>query len=120
MKLTDPDYPAVLDAAVEILQDRARAGQPMTYGELSAKLAERNFDPIPPHRGIMTYLLRDVCLYENEDGRAPMLSVIVVNKASKEPSEQFSTLARSLPFSRSGEWTWRDEQAVVFAQFSGN
>ncbi|WP_329526666.1 hypothetical protein [Streptomyces sp. NBC_01462] len=120
MKLTDPDYPAVLDAAVEILRERARTGQPMTYGELSAKLAERKFDPIPPHRGIMAYLLRDVCLYENEDGRAPMLSAIVVNKVSKEPSDQFSALARSLPFSRSGEWTWRDEQRVVFARYNGS
>lgn len=120
MKLTDPDYPAVREAAVQILREHARTGQPITYGELSARLAEREFDPIPPYRGIMTYLLRDVCLYENEDGRGPMLSAIVVNKASKEPSEQFTVLARSLPFSRSSDWTWRDEQRAVFAQHNGS
>jgi hypothetical protein len=43
----------------------------------------------------MTYLLKDVCLHGNEDGRAPMLSAIVVNKASGEPSDQFSRLART-------------------------
>ncbi|MFJ1879097.1 hypothetical protein [Streptomyces chartreusis] len=47
-----------------------------------------------------------------------MLSAIVVNKASQEPSAKFSGLARSLPFSRSANWTWRDEQQEVFAQHS--
>jgi hypothetical protein len=56
-----------------------------------------------------------VCLHRNEEGRAPMLSAIVVNKASREPSDQFSGLARSLHFSRPANWTWRDEQQV-FAQ----
>ncbi|MEV5316815.1 hypothetical protein AB0K92_03915 [Streptomyces sp. NPDC052687] len=116
MRTKDPEYPAAVEAAVEILRERARQGQTMTYGELSAELAERGFDSIPPHRGVMTYLLKDVCLYRNEDGRAPMLSAIVVNKASREPSEQFSTLARSLPFSRPADLTWRDEQQQVFAQ----
>lgn len=119
MKLTDPDYPAALDAAVEIIRRQAATGRTITYGELSARLADRNFDSIPPHRGIMTFLLRDVCLHENVDGRAPMLSAIVVNKAHREPSEQFSVLARSLPFSRSGEWTWLDEQRAVFARYNG-
>nr|WP_155073584.1 hypothetical protein [Streptomyces taklimakanensis] len=99
------------------MRKRARQGQTITYGDLSAELAAQGFDSIPPHRGIMTYLLRDVCLYSNEDGRAPMLSAIVVNKASREPSDQFSSLARSLPFSRSVNWSWRDEQQKVFAQY---
>ncbi|MEU0337260.1 hypothetical protein [Streptomyces sp. NPDC006193] len=101
---------------MHILRKRARQGQVITYGELSAELAALGFESIPPHRGVMTYLLKDVCLYGNEDGRAPMLSAIVVNKASREPSDQFSRLARSLPFSRPAEWTWRDEQERVFAQ----
>lgn len=46
-----------------------------------------------------------------------MLSAIVVNKASREPSEQFSILARSVLFSRTAEWSWRDEQQTVFAQY---
>lgn len=40
----------------------------------------------------------------------------VVNKASREPSGQFSDLARSVPFSRPASWTWQDEQQRVFAQ----
>ncbi|MCG7524806.1 hypothetical protein MHW47_10190 [Streptomyces sp. OfavH-34-F] len=94
----------------------ARQGQTITYGELSAELKELGFDSIPPHRGVMTFLLKDVCLYRNEDGRAPMLSAIVVNKATREPSDQFSALARSLPFSRQADWNWWDEQQQVFAQ----
>ncbi|MEU7083784.1 hypothetical protein [Streptomyces achromogenes] len=116
MRIKDPEYPAALEAAVGILRARARQGRTITYGELSAELAAQGFDSIPPHRGVMTYLLKDVCLHHNEDGRAPMLSAIVVNKASGEPSDQFASLARSLPFSRSGDWTWRDEQQRVFAQ----
>ncbi|AJE41148.1 hypothetical protein [Streptomyces nodosus] len=116
MRITDPEYPTAVEAAVEILRERARRGQTITYGELSAELATQGFDSIPPHRGVMTYLLKDVCLHRNEDGRAPMLSAIVVNKASREPSDQFSGLARSLPFARPANWTWRDEQQQVFAQ----
>ncbi|MFD3521713.1 hypothetical protein [Streptomyces sp. NPDC058653] len=116
MRIKDPEYPAAVEAAVEILREWACRGQTITYGELSAELAARGFDAIPPHRGVMTYLLKDVCLYRNEDGRAPMLSSIVVNKASREPSDQFSGLARSLPFSRPANWTWRDEQQQVFAR----
>ncbi|MFI8188639.1 hypothetical protein ACIF8T_07520 [Streptomyces sp. NPDC085946] len=117
MRTKDPEYPAAVEAAVEILRKRARQGQTITYGELSAELAAQGFDSIPPHRGVMTYLLKDVCLHRNEDGRAPMLSAIVVNKASQEPSDQFSGLARSLPFSRPFDWSWRDEQQQVFAQY---
>ncbi|WP_217142854.1 hypothetical protein [Streptomyces sp. AC627_RSS907] len=116
MRTRDPEYPAAVETAVEILRERARQGQTITYGELSAELAAQGFDSVPPHRGVMTYLLKDVCLHHNEDGRAPMLSAIVVNKASREPSDQFSGLARSLPFSRSANWSWRDEQQQVFAQ----
>ncbi|MFD7129993.1 hypothetical protein [Streptomyces sp. NPDC059894] len=116
MRIKDPEYPAAVDAAVEILRKRARQGQTITYGELSAELKAQGFDSIPPHRGVMTYLLKDVCFNRNEDGRAPMLSAIVVNKASREPSDQFSALARSLPFSRPANWSWREEQQQVFAQ----
>ncbi|MFJ3231514.1 hypothetical protein [Streptomyces sp. NPDC086787] len=116
MRIADPEYPAAVEAAVEILRKRARQRQTITYGELSAELAAQGFDSVPPYRGVMTYLLKDVCLYGNEDGRAPMLSAIVVNKASRQPSDQFSGLARSLPFSRSSSWSWQDEQQNVFAQ----
>ncbi|MFI2377260.1 hypothetical protein ACH5AO_19605 [Streptomyces sp. NPDC018964] len=116
MRTSDPEYPAAVEAAVEILRKRARQGQTITYGELSAELAAQGFDSIPPHRGVMTYLLEAVCLHRNGDGRAPMLSAIVVNKASREPSSQFSALARGLPFSRPATWTWQDEQQRVFAQ----
>lgn len=115
MRLKDPEYPAATEAAVEILRKRAGREETITYGELSAELAARGFDAIPPHRGVMTYLLRDVCLHGNDDGRAPMLSAIVVNKATREPSDQFSALARGLPFSRPADWSWQDEQQKVFA-----
>ncbi|CAL9567519.1 hypothetical protein [Streptomyces sp. enrichment culture] len=116
MRIKDPEYPAALEAAVDVLRERARQGRTITYGELSTELAAQGFDSIPPYRGVMTYLLKDVCLHRNEDGRAPMLSAIVVNKASGEPSGQFSDLARTLPFSRPADWSWRDEQQRVFAQ----
>lgn len=116
MRIKDPEYPAAVEAAVEILRKRAQQGQTITYGELSAELAAQGFDSIPPYRGVMPYLLKDVCLHRNEDGRAPMLSAIVVNKASREPSDQFSGLARNLPFSRPTNWSWQDEQQQVFAQ----
>ena len=117
MRIKDPEYPAAVEVAVEILRKRARKEQIITYGELSAELTAQGIDSIPPHRGVMAYLLKDVCLYRNEDGRAPMLSAIVVNKASREPSEQFSNLAQGLPFSRPANWSWRDEQQKVFAQY---
>ncbi|MGW5355315.1 hypothetical protein ACWERV_32950 [Streptomyces sp. NPDC004031] len=117
MRIKDPEFQAAVEAAVGILRERARQGRNITYGELSAGLAEQGFDSIPPHRGVMTYLLKGVCLHDNADGRAPMLSAIVVNKASHEPSGQFSSLARERPFSRPVGWDWRKEQQRVFAQF---
>ncbi|GGT01310.1 MULTISPECIES: hypothetical protein [Streptomyces] len=118
MRRKDPEYQQAVVAAVAILRQRARVEGTLTYGELSAELEARGFDSIPPYRGVMTYLLKDVCLHGNEDGRAPMLSAIVVNKASRKPSDQFSTLARSVPFSRPADWTWQDEQRDVFARYS--
>ncbi|MFC6067496.1 hypothetical protein [Streptomyces ochraceiscleroticus] len=115
MKRTDADYQDAVQAAVDILRERARQARDISYGDLSAELTARGFTGVTPHHGIMSYLLKDVCLYDNEDGRAPMLSVLVVNKASRVPSEQFSVLARGLPFSRPGDWTWQDEQRAVFA-----
>ena len=117
MRVNDPEYPAAVEAAVEILRERARRAETITYGGLSAELATRGFASVPPHRGIMTYLLKDVCLHGNEDGRAPMLSAIVVNKASQEPSGQFSVLARNPPFSRPTDWSWQDEQRNVFTRY---
>ncbi|MFC9732540.1 hypothetical protein ACFWGM_21605 [Streptomyces roseolus] len=115
MRTKDPEYPAAVEAAVDILRQRARRHQTITYGELSAELAAQGFDSIPPHRGVMTYLLKDVCLHDNDDGRSPMLSALVVNKATQEPSDQFSALARTEPFTRPTDWTWQDEQQRVFA-----
>ncbi|MFJ4867484.1 hypothetical protein [Streptomyces sp. NPDC088757] len=115
MRTKDPQYPAAVEAAVDILRQRARRRQTITYGELSAELAAQGFDSIPPHRGVMTYLLKDVCLHDNDDGRSPMLSALVVNKATREPSDQFSTLARTEPFTRPADWTWQEEQQRVFA-----
>ncbi|WP_327688962.1 hypothetical protein [Streptomyces tubercidicus] len=117
MKRTDGDYQDAVQAAVDILRECARQAQDISYGDLSAELRERGFTGIRPHHGIMTHLLKDVCLHGNEDGRAPMLSALVVNKASRVPSEQFSVLARGLPFSRPGDWTWQDERRAVFAAF---
>ncbi|MFJ1879098.1 hypothetical protein [Streptomyces chartreusis] len=54
MRIKDPEYPAAIEAAVEILRERARRGQTITYGEMSAELAAQGFDSIPPHRGVMT------------------------------------------------------------------
>ncbi|MEF2528324.1 MULTISPECIES: hypothetical protein [Streptomyces] len=117
MRRKDPEYQPAVEAAAAILRRQARRGKPLTYGDLSAEPAKQGFDSVPPHRGVMTYLLKDVCLHGNEDGRAPMLSAIVVNKASRRPSEQFSVLARSAPFSRPADWTWQDEQRDVFARY---
>ncbi|KAA6217421.1 hypothetical protein [Streptomyces filamentosus] len=115
MRTKDPEYPAAVEAAVGILRQRARRRRTITYGDLSAELAAQGYDSIPPHRGVMTHLLKDVCLHDNDDGRAPMLSALVVNKATQEPSAQFSTLARTDPFTRPADWTWQDEQQRVFA-----
>ncbi|MFF4289559.1 hypothetical protein ACFY0R_30295 [Streptomyces sp. NPDC001633] len=117
MKRTDADYLAAVQVAVDILRERARQAQDISYGDLSVGLRERGFAGVRPHLGIMTYLLKDVCLHGNEDGRAPMLSVLVVNKTSRVPSEQFSVLARQPPFSRLGDWTWQEERRAVFAAF---
>ncbi|MEU3399132.1 hypothetical protein [Streptomyces filamentosus] len=114
MRTKAPEYPAAVEAAVDILRQRARRRQTITYGDLSTELAAQGSDSIPPHRGIMTHLLKDDCPHDNDDGRAPTPSALAVNKATQKPPAQFSTLARTDPFTRPADWTWQDEQQRVF------
>ncbi|MFJ6522578.1 hypothetical protein ACIQJ4_30515 [Streptomyces filamentosus] len=111
----NPDYPAAFEAAVDIPRQQAPRRQTITYGALSADPAAQGSDSIPPHHGIMTHLLKNDCPHDNDDGRAPMLSALVVNKTpQKKPPAQLSTLARTDPFTRPADWTWQDEQQRVF------
>ncbi|MFF4232858.1 hypothetical protein [Streptomyces sp. NPDC001820] len=103
MKRNTLEYEHALDAMVRILQARAAAGaEPLTYGELSAELAQQGHH-VPAYRGPMTYLLEDASLRESPDGSLPMLSALVVLKATKWPSGGFFQLARRDHFSRPGD-----------------
>ncbi|GGV06354.1 hypothetical protein GCM10010495_18130 [Kitasatospora herbaricolor] len=123
MKKTDAGYPDALAATVQILRAWAAEGReatPKTYTDLSSALRERNVRDVPPHGGIMPHLLEDASLWENEDGRRPMLSALVTSKELGMPSIGFFELAARSPFSRPlrGAELWERERDAVHAEFA--
>ncbi|MFD5374825.1 hypothetical protein ACFWJE_10465 [Streptomyces griseoincarnatus] len=111
MKKNTLEYGQALDAVVEILRERARAGAaPLTYGDLSAELAERGHH-VPAYEGPMPYLLEDASVQESPDGSLPLLSALVVLRETGRPSGGFFKLARRAPYERPGDDTelWVEE-----------
>ncbi|MEU5165869.1 MULTISPECIES: hypothetical protein [Streptomyces] len=124
MRKNTPEYEQALDAVVDILRERARAGAaPLSYGDLSAELAGRRHR-VPAHEGPMPYLLEDASVRESPDGSLPLLSALVVLRETGRPSGGFFKLARRAPYMRSGDDTelWIEEikqLAVHFAARAG-
>ncbi|CAL9365160.1 hypothetical protein [Streptomyces sp. enrichment culture] len=111
LKKNTPEYEQALDAVVEILRDRARAGAaPLSYGDLSAELAERGHH-VPAYEGLLPYLLEDASAQESPDGSLPLLSALVVLRETGRPSGGFFKLARRAPYKRPGDDTelWVEE-----------
>ncbi|WP_108989063.1 hypothetical protein [Streptomyces coelicoflavus] len=103
MKKDTPEYEQALDAVVDILRERARAGAaPLTYGDLSTELARRGHH-VPAFEGPMPYLLEDASVRESPDGSLPLLSALVVLRETGRPSGGFFKLARRAPYKRPGE-----------------
>lgn len=118
MRRGTEQYNAALDAVIAILQRWAREGRTTGwYSALSAELKE-NGHQVHHRSKTMSDLLADTCHREHKGG-APMLSALVVNKASGRPSGQFFELAKSAPFHRAApDWSWELERAHVFAHYS--
>ncbi|CAL9358781.1 hypothetical protein AB0D90_30310 [Streptomyces althioticus] len=105
MKKDTLEYEQALDAVVEILRERARAGAaPLTYGDLSSALAERGYH-VPAYEGPMPYLLEDASVQGSPDGSLPLLSALVVLRETGRPSGGFFKLARRAPYQRPGDDT---------------
>ncbi|TLQ44907.1 hypothetical protein [Streptomyces marianii] len=70
------------------------------------------------YRGrIISLLLGDACRRDSL-GLEPMLSAIVVLKATGRPAGQFFELTKGAPFSRTAaDSTWEQERARVFARY---
>ncbi|MGX1507476.1 UNVERIFIED_CONTAM: hypothetical protein RKD43_006101 [Streptomyces graminofaciens] len=121
MKKDTLEYEHALDAVVDILKGRARAGAaPLSYGDLSAELARRGHH-VPAHEGAMPYLLEDASVRESPDGSAPLLSALVVLKDTGRPSGGFFKLARRAPYKRPGDDTelWVREVQHLTRHFAG-
>jgi hypothetical protein len=111
MQKDTPEYEQALNAVVDILRERARAGAPpLSYGDLSRELARRGHH-VPAYEGPMPYLLEDASVRESPDGSLPLLSALVVLKDSGHPSGGFFKLARRNPYKRPGDDTelWIEE-----------
>ncbi|OEJ22647.1 hypothetical protein BGK67_33685 [Streptomyces subrutilus] len=109
---------AARDAMVEIIKAWAAEGRTDCYGTLSSLLRESHFS-VPPRGRLMSRLLKAACEVE-ADRRAPvMLTAIVVNKRTKQPSPQFEVLAKSEQFRRGDVqgWTWETERDAVFNHY---
>ncbi|MBU6529751.1 hypothetical protein [Streptomyces mayonensis] len=103
MKKDTLEYERALDAVVDILRERARAGAaPLTYGDLSTDLARRGHH-VPAFEGPMPYLLEAASVRESPDGSLPLLSALVVLRETGRPSGGFFKLARRAPYKRPGD-----------------
>ncbi|MFE9042921.1 hypothetical protein ACFY9F_18440 [Streptomyces sp. NPDC012421] len=117
MKQGDVEYRAALDETMEILRRWAREGRTDGwYKSLSEELKAQGHNV--HYRGpIISQLLGDACRRDSE-GTDPMLSAIVILKASGRPAGQFFELANAAPFHRThADWTWEQERARVFARY---
>ncbi|WP_328660569.1 hypothetical protein [Streptomyces sp. NBC_00334] len=120
MKKDTLEYERALDAVVDILRERARAGAaPLTYGDLSSDLARKGHH-VPAFEGPMPYLLEDASVRESPDGSLPLLSALVVLRETGRPSGGFFKLARRAPYKRPGDDTelWVKEISQLSSHFS--
>ncbi|MET9825028.1 hypothetical protein ABZ038_26080 [Streptomyces sp. NPDC006349] len=120
MKKDTLEYERALDAVVDILRERARAGAaPLTYGDLSSDLARKGHH-VPAFEGPMPYLLEDASVRESPDGSLPLLSALVVLRETGRPSGGFFKLARRAPYKRPGDNTelWVKEISQLSSHFS--
>ncbi|MFC5854586.1 hypothetical protein ACFPZI_23150 [Streptomyces chlorus] len=117
MRRDDAEYMAALDETVEILRRWAREGRTDGwYKSLSEELKAKEHSV--HYRGpIISFLLGDACRRDSQ-GLEPMLSAIVILKATGRPAGQFFELANGAPFHRTAaDWTWEQERARVFARY---
>lgn len=126
--MTDAQFPrlahgsqawlAARDRMTEIIKGWATEGRTDFYGTLSALLRESRFS-VPARGTLMSNLLEAVCRAEADRGVPVMLTAIVVNKRTREPSGQFHVLAMTDPFRRGDVpgWTWETEKAAVFEHY---
>ncbi|WP_328901210.1 hypothetical protein OHR86_15885 [Streptomyces sp. NBC_00441] len=117
MRQGDAEYEAALDETMEILRYWAREGRTDGwYKSLSEGLKAKGHHV--HYRGpIISHLLSDACRRDSE-GIEPVLSSIVILKATSRPAGQFFELASGAPFHRrAADWTWEEERARVFARY---
>ncbi|MGK5498020.1 hypothetical protein [Streptomyces sp. URMC 125] len=116
-RLGGAEYGAALDETMEILRRWAREGRTDGwYKSLSEELRAKRHDV--HYRGpVIGLLLGDACRRDSQ-GPQPMLSAIVILKATGRPAEQFFELANGAPFHRTAaDWTWEQERARLFARY---
>ncbi|WP_338897245.1 hypothetical protein WBG99_17765 [Streptomyces sp. TG1A-60] len=91
------EYAAALDETMEILRRRAREGRTDGwYKSLGEELRAKGHNV--HYRGpIISHLLGDACRRDSE-GTEPMLSAIVVLKATGRPAGQFFEPTNGAPF----------------------
>lgn len=117
MKRGDTEYLSALDETMEILRRWAREGRTDGwYKSLSEELKAQGHHV--HYRGpIISHLLGDACRRDSQ-GLEPMLSSMVILKATGRPAGQFFELAEGAPFHRTAsDWSWEQERSRVFARY---
>ncbi|MFG2845706.1 hypothetical protein ACGF12_21400 [Kitasatospora sp. NPDC048296] len=117
MRQGDAEYLAALDETVEILRRWAREGRSDGWYKSLSEELKANGHGVHYRGPIISLLLGDACRSDSQ-GRDPMLSAIVILKATGRPAGQFFELAKGAPFHRTAaDWTWEQERARVFARY---
>ena len=118
MRIGDADFEHAVGLILERLREAAaRPGDVLdgwvTYKELSDWLAERGVH-VPYHDGPLPHLLGAASEREHAQQRG-MISALVVEQGTRQPSTGFYRLARGAPFHRVGDdqtlW-WREVERV--------
>ncbi|HWP91546.1 MAG TPA: hypothetical protein VNN20_05050 [Thermodesulfobacteriota bacterium] len=96
-----------------ILRDRARKRQLITYSELAEKLTHVTIEP-PYHP--LYWMLGEISTTEHNAGR-PLLSAIVVRRDDNMPGNGFFELADELGYDISDDTLfWADQLKKVFSE----
>lgn len=92
--------------AIEVLAQRARRGDPITYSDLVNKITAVRMEP---HDTRLAHFLGEVSSEEHEAGR-PLITALVVHKHDMQPGKGFFDLSRSLGYSFVDEVAfWSDQ-----------
>ena len=112
----DTDWEEAKREAKEILADRARMRDVISYSDLVARINAINFDP---HEFAFFHFLGEISREEADAGRGMMTALVVHKAADMQPGPGFYELAQELGRDvRDITACWVQESRIVYAAWA--